>query len=631
MLFKVPTPDSEIDLEIRRGDILVFLGANGTGKTRLGHYIENCLFKENPKITKERKDLLSRLKRKYSLNKNELDREVSALAKIYNLENSEPDISLNESGFLLTESAENGLILQQKQRINELQVEQIQLEEYINLLTNGIENSSVLEFSYCERVSAHRSLVLPGNFAPKDIEEAKNELHFGKSDQTHNTLQKWGKSPFGALQTDFDKLMTAFFSEEADSGARFRQNPSNSRPTTNIEIALKLWNKILTHRRLEIDGLKIRVYTSNKSSYEISELSEGERSLFYIIGKCLFAKNNSLIIIDEPDIHIHKAIIASFFDAIEKERSDCAFIYITHDLSFAESRAGARKFVLHAYEHSNIWDVQELSSANIPEQVYSLVCGSRQNILFVEGKDSEGQDLQQFRQSLDAIYRHIYTDFRVILVGSCESVKQYTLSLNEHNHFHRVECFGLIDRDDLSKTEIDSNKNNAIHVSPVAIIENAFLIPEVAQHIFEIVGEVQRYDKDRFSEIVIEWIEKDENWKARSIKRLLKRYYESEIDKMPRKTSAMYENINAVHKSLNPISIVTSFNQEYEKRLVRSKTENNPIYLLEVCRGKNVLKDFAHHLGLKDRSALESKILGNIGKNENFSDSLKAHFPKISL
>ena len=52
----------------------------------------------------------------------------------------------------------------------------------------------------------------------------------------------------------------------------------------------------------------------------------------------LCAKENSLIIIDEPENHLHKSILPRLWDAVEKEREDCVFLYITHDLEFARSR-----------------------------------------------------------------------------------------------------------------------------------------------------------------------------------------------------------------------------------------------------------------------------------------------------
>jgi predicted ATP-dependent endonuclease of OLD family len=49
-----------------------------------------------------------------------------------------------------------------------------------------------------------------------------------------------------------------------------------------------------------------------------------------LIGEVLCAPEKSIIIIDEPEMHIHVSLIKHLFDLIEAERPDCAFIYLTH-------------------------------------------------------------------------------------------------------------------------------------------------------------------------------------------------------------------------------------------------------------------------------------------------------------
>src|SRR5690606_4587480 len=75
-------------------------------------------------------------------------------------------------------------------------------------------------------------------------------------------------------------------------------------------------------------------------------LSDGERVVFYLIGKCLQAPSKSIIIVDEPEIHLHKAIMSKLWNALEQERNDCLFVYLTHDLEFAISRTAAKKIWL---------------------------------------------------------------------------------------------------------------------------------------------------------------------------------------------------------------------------------------------------------------------------------------------
>ena len=104
--------------------------------------------------------------------------------------------------------------------------------------------------------------------------------------------------------------------------------------------------------------------------YPGSEMSDGERSIFYFLGQCLLAPSSAAIIIDEPEGHIHKAILGPLWDAIEKARPDCSFVYITHDLDFAVSRTTATHYFTHAYNHEPIqWDIDILpQDTGLPEE-----------------------------------------------------------------------------------------------------------------------------------------------------------------------------------------------------------------------------------------------------------------------
>ena len=51
--------------------------------------------------------------------------------------------------------------------------------------------------------------------------------------------------------------------------------------------------------------------TGVEDLYSASEMSDGERSIFYILGQVLSANENSVLIFDEPELHIHKSIMSN--------------------------------------------------------------------------------------------------------------------------------------------------------------------------------------------------------------------------------------------------------------------------------------------------------------------------------
>ena len=237
------------------------------------------------------------------------------------------------------------------------------------------------------------------------------------------------------------------------------------------------------HRRLHITGDDIRVSISGDDlqSYPASEMSDGERAIFYMIGQTLTAERNSVLIIDEPELHVHPSIMAKLWDELEATRSDCCFVFITHDLSFAASRV-AQKFVIRDFSPSPSanWIVESVPDAEgFDEETVTLILGSRRPILFVEG----GTD------SLDtAIYRCCYPEWTVIARGSCEAVIHSVVTMRSNSNLTRVTCSGIVNSDAYDDSDRAFMAELGIGVLAVSEIENLILLPAVSRAIAESEG-----------------------------------------------------------------------------------------------------------------------------------------------
>ena len=272
------------------------------------------------------------------------------------------------------------------------------------------------------------------------------------------------------------------------------------------------------------------------------------------------------------------------------------------------------KYVITEYQHPNTWRLQKLKKeSEIPEDIRILICGSRQPILFVEGDND----------SLDNLtYQKVYPDHKVISVGSCEKVKTFTKSFGENNNFHHLKCFGIIDGDSLSEENKQKLKKDNIHTLPVAIIENLFLLPRVAECIYEITGEVNNYNKEEFINKVTTWIDKDSNWKVKVIKERLLRDAKQKIFDLGNKIDSIEESI-----IISPRSEKEIFENQLSN-IEKDNQENKLTELLKICRGKHLLPKLAGELGLRNKTSLENKIIGNIG-NEKLINMLREILPKI--
>ena len=220
-----------------------------------------------------------------------------------------------------------------------------------------------------------------------------------------------------------------------------------------------------------------------EAPYSAQDMSDGERAIFYLIGQTLCAAGNSVIIFDEPELHIHRSIMSSLWDELEGVRPDCAFIFISHDLEFVASRVG-KKYVIRAYDNSasETWEIEEVpEETGFSEEVVTRILGSRKPILFVEGSGS----------SLDyAVYRNCYSEWTVMPRGSCEDVIHSVVTMRKNASLTRIACAGIVDADDYSSAEISYLEKLGIKVLAVSEVENLFVLPNITKAI----GTYERYE-----------------------------------------------------------------------------------------------------------------------------------------
>ena len=72
--------------------------------------------------------------------------------------------------------------------------------------------------------------------------------------------------------------------------------------------------------------MQTRPSKNGSPPYSIAELSDGERNSLLIAASILTMKSESLVLIDEPERHLHRSIISPLLQHLFSSRSDCAFI-----------------------------------------------------------------------------------------------------------------------------------------------------------------------------------------------------------------------------------------------------------------------------------------------------------------
>lgn len=217
------------------------------------------------------------------------------------------------------------------------------------------------------------------------------------------------------------------------------------------------------------------------TTYPIYLMSDGERSALLLATDVLTAQPSTIIVIDEPERHLHRSISAGLIEAIIAARPDCAFVVLTHDLDLASSlstKKGETFSVLGVKwegESAVQWDIHKIPEAGgLSETARRAILGGRRQVLFIEG-DSASLDL--------ALYRVLFPDWFLVPSGGCDMVIRSVTGLRESQDHHWVNAVGLVDGDGRTADERESLVTRGVHVLPVSEIENLYFESQVLREV----------------------------------------------------------------------------------------------------------------------------------------------------
>ena len=201
-------------------------------------------------------------------------------------------------------------------------------------------------------------------------------------------------------------------------------------------------------------------HRDSTSSFSIAKMSDGERNAVILAANVLTVRDSTVLLIDEPERHLHRSIVEPFLSALFDLRPKCSFVVATHELALPMSNPDARVLVLRSCswngESPHSWDVYLLEpNEELPEELKRTILGTRQVLLFVEG-DS---------QSLDTpLYTALFPDLSVVSVGDCNEVIKSVRGLRNSYSFHNVSAFGLIDGDSRSDQDVGRLEADGIYL-----------------------------------------------------------------------------------------------------------------------------------------------------------------------
>ena len=215
--------------------------------------------------------------------------------------------------------------------------------------------------------------------------------------------------------------------------------------------------------------------------YSIAELSDGERNAVLLVANVLTAKPGMLILIDEPERHLHRSIASPLLISLFEERPDCAFVISTHDVSLPIDIPNATTLLLRSctwYEKKvRGWDADIVSvETGIGDDTRREILGSRRKILFVEGNYG----------SIDRhTYAILYPDISIVPKGNCSQVIRAVTGIRNSEDLHWVKAFGLIDRDNRTEEETEMLAARGIFALDCYSVESLYYSKEILDRISE--------------------------------------------------------------------------------------------------------------------------------------------------
>lgn len=355
------------------------------------------------------------------------------------------------------------------------------------------------------RISAQKALMLPEYTTSRSLEQVEQELlygHFNKGVRVelyNKNSSRWGNNPDTFLLNDYDKLLSTLFAHKVKRDSNYTRLAKETKafiqiPDSPTDIIEGIWADIMPQRQVYFDDGKVLVKKDGFPDYNGKEMSDGERVTLYLIGQCLCVPDNSIIIIDEPELHLHCSLMSRLWNKIEEVCPNKLLVYITHDLDFAASRKGATKIWIKEFGGNEKWIWEEIpQSDEIPESLFLEIIGNRKSILFSEGEKG-GYD--------DVIYQAVYPNFHVIPRGGCEKVIESTRAMRSLPALHHLQAYGIVDGDYRTSEEINSLESSNIFTLDFAEIENVFCI----ELLIRLIAENQSLNPDETVEKVTTFI-----------------------------------------------------------------------------------------------------------------------------
>ena len=354
--------------------------------------------------------------------------------------------------------------------------------------------SSLAALNNTDLIGAVRNIQFGENIGMRSYDQATNEL---KSFLDRRRSRYW------EMSNEIDQLFSKLLAENSGSAIKFREEfLTNSKATpeqTKIMVLSELWAEVFPSRVIDFSSYSPKVRASHvteNAEYSAQSMSDGERVAIYLAGRVMDS-DKKIIIIDEPEVHFHSQLAVRFWDKLEKLRSDCRFVYITHDITFALSRHNGQYMVIQPNKNPELVPLDSDLPHSVIQSILSAASFSifARRIVFCESDNTLNNDYSFYLSWFND------NDTAIIPVGSCLEVIQCTTAFGNSKVISGVSSLGIIDRDYWSDDYLASLPTE-VHCLPVHEIENLYCVRGVFEAIGNHLNIRPRQISDKYNEFL---------------------------------------------------------------------------------------------------------------------------------
>jgi predicted ATPase len=352
-----------------------------------------------------------------------------------------------------------------------------------------------------------------------------------------------------------------------------------------------------------------------KINYDIHNTGLGMQSLILIIAN-IFVQNSNVVLLDEPEIHMHPDLVKKFINIIQQISTEKQIILTTHSVPLINTVAPEKLFSLKYIaaekgvianpikEKKEVINVLNDLGFDLDNEIFSKEPRSK-TIVFVEGKTDKDYLMsfaKKFKTELGLSDAFDYPIF--VEIGGSGDASKYAVVIDKLRNLEK-QFMITIDQDEKNYTKLKNQLNESeLHIWKKRQIENYLLdvktlakvldknediIKDQIEKIIDLQKEdaFHRFARELFSgwQLTIGMRELLDENKNKNFEE-----YESAVEKLV--TNNLIDAKNKARKDVK--NLQQFFDEKWEKNK------------WNLCDGKKVLRNFRQHYSFSYDDVIEA-------------------------